>query len=543
MTSDSMYGLLKSTLTTIKDRHILSYFGRIYDNREVMDRIDRFAAFLKSEGIVKGDVVAICLPNIPEAMFAVYAVNKCGAVANLIHPLTPPLGLKKIIDNTGSKLLIYLDSFFIKGAIELKGVKTILCNVSDGMGFPMKPIASLATAKVRKAALKYPGTIDVRNCFNEKENFEFNADAEDIAVYLHSGGTTGTPKTIMLSNRSMNACADKTGILVGDFTGNTDAMLMVLPMFHGFGLGVAMHTTACKGAKIVMMPRFSGKEAAKKIKKKGVTFIAGVPQMYSKLMDAKEFKGEPLRKLKNIYCGGDKLPKSIKDRWDNLMQAHGNNIEILEGYGLTEMVTVTHVNIPGASKPGSVGKPLKGIGQKIIDENGNILPVGESGEICLSGSTMMSGYLKDSESTVKAMQKDKNGVNWIHTGDCGYIDSEGFLFFRERIKRMVKVSGINVFPQEIEYIVSALPEIKYSCALEINWHGKSGVKLYVVLEEGYELTDELKKKITEYIGDRLMKYSVPRDIVAREKLPLTQIGKVDYTALAAEEEAKGALKY
>jgi long-chain acyl-CoA synthetase len=538
-----MYGLLKSTLITVKDRHILSYYGRIYNNGEVLDRIDRFASFLKREGIKKGDVVALCLPNIPEAMFAFYAVNKCGAIANLIHPLTPPLGLKKIIDNTESKLLIYLDNFFIKGEKELKGVKTVLCNVSDGMGYPMKPLAMLATHKVRAHALKLPDTIDIRKCFDQKIEFEENTVSEDIAAYLHSGGTTGSPKTIMLSNRSMNACADKTGVLVGDFSGNTDAMLMVLPMFHGFGLGVAMHTTACKGAKVVMMPRFNNKEAAKTIRKQGVTFIAGVPQMYSKLMDARAFKGEPLRKLKNIYCGGDKLPKSIKDRWDNLMQAHGNNIEILEGYGLTEMVTVTHVNIPGASKPGSVGKPLKGIKQKIIDEKGNILTAGESGEICLSGSTMMSGYLKDPESTAKAMIKDKDGINWIHTGDCGYIDSEGFLFFRERIKRMIKVSGINVFPQEIEYTVSALPEIKYSCALEINWHGRSAIKLYVVLEEGYELNDELKKKITDYIGERLMKYSVPRDIVAREKLPLTQIGKVDYTALTSEEEAKGALKY
>ena len=543
MTDESMYGHIKKTLDKIKDREILNYFGKDYDNIEVQDRIDRLAYFLKSNGIGKGDVVAICLPNIPNAVFATYAVNKCGAIANLIHPLTPPIGLIKIIKDTNSKLLFHLDSFYKHGIIAFSEIKTIICNVSDDMPMPLKALVAFSTRNDRNLCLKANNTIDVRLCYNKVGEVNVDKGAEDIAAYLHSGGTTGTPKTIKISNRSLNACAEKTGELVGDINGNTDAMLMALPLFHGFGLGIAMHTTICKGGKVVLMPRFSGKEAAKIIKREPITFIAGVPQMYNKIMDSKKFKGKHLKRLKNNYCGGDKLPKSIKDRFDSIMQEVGNNIEILEGYGLTEMLTVTNVNIPGASKPSSVGKPLSGILNKIVDDDDNILKANESGQICLSGSTMMSGYLNDDEATNNAIKTDKNGVKWLYTGDCGYIDEDGFLFFRERIKRMIKVSGVNVFPQEIEYTISELNEIKFACALEIQWKTKTAIKLFVVLNEGFQMNDKLENKIMQYIGDRLMKYSVPRIIECRESLPLTSIGKVNYMALYNEEVKKGKLIY
>ena len=540
---NSIYHLAKATLTNVKDRKILNYFGKDLYNMEVLDRIDRLAFYLKNNGIKKGDVVAICLPNIPSAVFAVYAVNKCGAIANLIHPLTPPLGLKKIIDDTNTKLLIYLDSFYYNGIEVLQRIDTILCNVSHDMGMPIKALAWAKTLKAAKGSLKASNTVSIKDCYADNGEVNVDIDKEDIAVYLHSGGTTGTPKTIMISNRSINNCAEITGELVGDINGNTDAMLMVLPLFHGFGLAVSMHSTIFKGGKVVLVPRFSPKEAVKLIKRENVTFMAGVPQMYNKLMDVKGFDGEHIKRFKNIYCGGDKLPKSIKDRWDALMRKYGNNIELLEGYGLTEMLTVSHVNIPGASKASSVGKPLRGIKHRIEDENGNILPPNQSGQICLSGSTMMSGYLNDDETTKNIIKVDGNGEKWLCTGDCGYIDEDGFLFFRERIKRMIKVSGINVFPQEIEYTVSAMDEIKFACALEIKYNGKSGIKLYVVLEDGYSMDKALEDKIINYLSNRLMKYSVPKLIEVRDSLPLTQIGKVNYNKLHEEEQAGGKLEY
>lgn len=539
----NMYQLVHSTLTTVKDRDILSYFGKRFQNDEVLDRIDKLAYYLSLQGIGKGDVVAICLPNIPNAVFAVYAVNKCGAIANLIHPLTPALGLKKICENTKSKLLFYLDSFYHKGRNELSSIKTILCNVSDDMGMPIKLLAKLKTLKVKKECLRDSNTIDIQDCFSQSGKVSVDIDKEDIAIYLHSGGTTGVPKTIMISNRAINALANKTGSLVGDFQGNTDAMLMVLPLFHGFGLGVAMHTIIYKGAKIVLQPRFLPDETAKLIKREGITFMAGVPQMYSKLMDSKKFKGECIKNLKNVYCGGDKLPKSINDRWNDLMRDNGNDIEILEGYGLTEVVTVSHVNVPGASKTSSVGKPLKGMQHKIVDEKGNELPANQSGEICIRGETMMSGYLNDDDATKQAIRKDSNGIEWLHTGDCGFSDEEGFLFFRERIKRMTKISGINVFPQEIEYTVSALDEVKAACALEMKYKGKPAIKLYVLLENGFNLDGLLEQKIIDFLSDRLMKYSVPKIIVQRDSLPLTLVGKVDYMKLYKEEKEKGNLIY
>ncbi len=539
-----MYNNMINSLIGKDNRNLIFYYGKDIRKNTFLERINSFSNYLAEKGIQKGDVIAVCLPNIPSAIFAVYAINKVGAIANLIHPLMPPLGLKKIIDNTNSKMLIYLDSFYLKGMDILADIPTILCNVSDNMGMPIKLFAKFKTRNAKKITLQSDNTISMKECL--LSNYSYippNVLNEDIAVYLHSGGTTGSPKTIMLSNRSLNACAKNTGKVVEELRPNNDSMLMVLPLFHGFGLGVAMHTTLCKQGKVILLPRFNGKTVVKLIKKQPLTYIAGVPTMYQKIMETKGFKGKHLLKIKRAFCGGEKLPLAVKEKWDAIMQEVGSRCTILEGYGLTEMLTVTHLNPADNSKYPSVGLPLAGIKQKIIDSDGIELPNGEAGEICLSGGTIMSGYLNDQELTVQVKVKDKEGISWIKTGDCGYIDDEGYLYFKERIKRMLKVSGINVFPQEIENTVCEMKEIKQACALEIDYYSKVAVKLFIVLEDGIQFTDELKLKIDEYIAKRLMKYSRPRIIESRKEMPLTLVGKVNYIKLKEIEEARGALTY
>lgn len=534
MQYNNMYNLIKNEVI-MDDKPIIHYYNSKISKKDFFDKIERLSTYLYNQGIKKGDVVTICLPNIPCAIYAIYATNKIGAIANLVHPLMPALGLVKILKETKSKILFHMDNFYMKGLTHFADYKTILCNLSDEMAMPYRPIVKLATRKIKKYISKNcKNTIYYTNCLNDKKDIDVQTNLEDIAVYLHSGGTTGSPKTIKLSNRSLNSCAINTGSIIENrLEGFT---LMILPLFHGFGLGVTMHTSLYKGAGLILIPRFNPDKSCKLLKKYEVTLMSGVPQMYAKIMRSKHFKGKHLKNLKYMYCGGDSLKNNIKEEWDSTLKEFGNDCELQQGYGLTEMLSVTHVNRPGLSKKGTLGNPIVGTYQKIVDENGNTLKPNECGEILLSGANMMSGYLNDNKTTNEIMTKDKNGKVWIHTGDCGYIDDENFLYFKERIKRMVKISGINVFPQEIESVVSNIDEIEHSCAIETSVNDKPAIKLYVVTRNNKKLDEILKDKITSYISKRLMKYSVPKIIEQKDKLPLTLIGKVDFRKLSEKEK-------
>lgn len=521
------------------NREVINYFNKPILSEQFYEDVDALSNFFNSLGIIKGDCVAMCLPNIPNAIMSFYAINKMGAIANIIHPLMPPLGLKKILSDISCKAIFVFDMFYngIKEILKEFDINVVVCSASDYLPsyqkYPFRLICYPKTIK-NKYGVKIFNYEKIKKKYSGKCDVNPNVEGTDIAVYLHSGGTTGKPKTVMLSNWALNACSRNVRVLIGDRVEPKQSMLMVLPLFHVYGLGVCMHTSISAGGRVVLMPQFKPKGACKLIAKQKINFITGVPAMYEKLMKQKSFYGKHLKSLRNCYCGGDKLKPEIKENFDNIMAQYGSSATLCEGYGLTE-ATICTVNIAEEAKLGSIGKPLKGIKILIVNQKNEPCPIGDYGEICICGEVIMNGYLNDSETTKKVLFT-LNGETYVKSGDCGYMDADGYVYYVDRYKRMVKISGINVFPAEIEQtLYKSCEKIDKCCAVEFNINGKSAIKLFVVLKQGFAPSDEMKTEIIEIISERLMKYSIPKEIIFQNDLPLTDIGKVDYNRIQQNE--------
>ncbi len=521
------------------NRPLISYYNNEMSTNTFFKQVDIVANALSAMGVGKGDNIALCLPNIPNAIIIFYATNKLGAVVNLIHPLVPAKALADIVQEHKSKVVFVLDMFYNKHKefLEKSQVYSVVCRPSDYLKNVYKFGYNVYTAskkpKLNGNAVFYKAFIKNQSVTAKAEE-HFEGIGDNVACYIHSGGTTGVPKTAIIPNRAINECSYSIRTLIGDEAQKGESMLMVLPMFHIFGLGVCMHSTLTAGARCVLIPVFKPKSLARTIKKQKVTYMTGVPSMYQKLVKLKSFGGKYLQKMKSCYCGGDKLKQEIKEDFDAIMKKYNSSCTLCEGYGLTE-AGVCNVNVEEYSKKGSVGKPLGDIKVCIVDSNRKQLAYGERGEICLSGDNLMLGYYKDEETTNKVLF-EMDGVKWLATGDYGYLEESGHLFFVDRIKRMVKISGMNVFPNEIEYLVMQnVTEIDRCCVIDLIKNEKPYLKLFVTMKEGYQYGDDIKQKIKNTIITNLMKYSLPKVIECVEQLPLSEIGKVDYNKLKQKE--------
>lgn len=526
---NTMYSYLSERLRGKKSDSI-TFFGTNISSESLLLEIDSLAAFLKISRVEQGESIAICLPNIPEAIIAFYAVNKTGAVANMIHPLIGSEGLFNILKRTRSTYLFIMDSFYIKHREVLKKLPltVVICSPKNYLSGLYKTVYKIKNRKIDKAINK-KDVLFFKDLIGIDYDFDPIPSKDDIAVYLHSGGTTGEPKTVMLSNFALNSLSDSLEewfIQKKPFSID-DAILMVLPLFHGFGLGVCMHTILPR-FRLVLMPSFNAKSAIKLIKKEKITFLAGVPAMYQKLLKEKSFMGPHLKNIQFIFSGGDKLPDNLKIEFDKAIKDSGGHSEILEGYGLTETVTVCTINPIDAPKLSSIGKPIPKT-ELIIYDGKNICAPNVPGEILITGDTLMSGYLNDIDTTNQCFT-NINGKRYVKTGDCGYLDEEGYLFFKDRYKRMVKISGIGIFPAEIEAAVLKMNEIVRACAIPAGGE-KPYIKLYIELKGDIVFSLDLENKIKNKISTELIKYAVPREIIVKKELPLTKVGKVDISAL------------
>lgn len=505
----------------------LYYKGKYFDYATVLRETDALACGLQRQGIRPGDVVTICMPNVPESIYALYAVNKLGAVAHLVHPLAPAAQLEKFMRKSGSKLLMVL-------SIALADYAPLATALQYGI-VAVPPARSLGAVKSavfnwlnRKSIVKAQGVRFYDDLAVKGGHVEPHPYAERTAVYLHSGGTSGEPKIIELSDFSVNALAERVPHILSfmDKLEGT-AMLAVLPMFHGFGLAMGVHAPLAYGAVSVLMPKFSTKETLQLLEKGRLNYLIGVPVLYEALLRKPEFSGEKLKNIKIAFIGGDCVQPDLLTRFDTRMRENGSAARLFEGYGLTETVTVCNVNLFNANRAGSVGKPLPGLVCRIVDETGRPLPAGEVGEILIGGDTMMTGYLHDADATA-ATFTELDGVRYVRTGDAGWLDADGYLYFKQRLKRIVKIAGISVYPSEIEAVAGGMPGIAEACAIEGKADSKTVIELYLV---GEKLSEE---EICSAIERELGKYAVPRKIVWLDALPKTLIGKVDVKTLEAQ---------
>ena len=375
----------------------------------------------------------------------------------------------------------------------------------------------------------------------DDENIELPTEkhAEDPAVVLYSGGTTGVTKGILLSNLNFNALGAQI-VATNPMFAPGDKMLAIMPMFHGFGLGVSIHSMLVNGGECILVPQFTPKTYAQLLSRYKPNFIAGVPTLFEALLRIDGLEKLDLSCLNGVFSGGDSLSAELKKRFDAFLKAHKATIEVREGYGTTECVTASCLTPYHMSRAGSIGIPFPDTFYKIVKVGTTEeVPYGTEGEICLSGPTMMLEYVNQPEETANTLRIHGDGITWVHTGDLGIMDEDGFIYFRQRIKRMIITSGYNVYPSQIENILDAHEHIHLSCVIGVRDPYKmQKVKAFVVLKPGYEPSEEMKAEILEYCKKNIAKYAMPYDIEFRDELPKTLVGKVAYRVLEEEEIAK-----
>ena len=545
----SLYKLLENSILQHPDYISYNYYGTKRTYKEFAQEIDKCARAFKSLGVKSKDRVSICMPNTPEAIISFYALNKIGAVANMIHPLSAENEIKHFLNVSKSKYIIAIDISFSKInhiAKETVLKKCIIVSAKNSMPFHMKigyEITKGRKIKIEKSnlILKWNDFIKLNENYNEEIKDNFNG--EHVAAILYSGGTTGYPKGIELTNLNFNSLAMQSYEACRCLE-EKDKVLAIMPIFHGFGLGICIHTVQYFGGTSILLPQFSSKAFDKLLKKYKPNIIAGVPTLYEALLKNKNLEGYDLSFLKCVISGGDSLSISLKKKVDIFLKEHGANIQIREGYGLTECVTGSCLTPLNYYREGSIGIPYPDTYYKIVKPNTDEeLLFGEEGEILISGPSVMKGYLDDEEETKQTLRKHKDDLTWMYTGDLGYMDKDGFIYFKQRLKRMIISSGYCLYPQYIENIIDSHPKVLMSCVIGIEHPYKVQVaKAFIVLRNGYTPNDELLKEIKEYCETNLVKYSLPYEYEFRTELPKTLVGKIAYTKLEEEERNKNGKK-
>lgn len=505
--------------------------------------IEKCARSLRTIGVRQGDRVTIAMPNCPQAIYMFYAINLVGGVANMVHPLSGEKELEFYINESQSVTVVTLDQFYHKfEAIRQNTcvVNIILARIRDELSQPLK--VGYMLTEGRKIE-KIPSDAPVINwdefmrlgkaCF---WNYKVKRTANDPAAILYSGGTTGTTKGILLTNLNFNALGQQI-IATNPMFRIGDKMLSAMPLFHGFGLGVCIHSMLSQGGRCILVPRFTAESYAKLITKYRCNFIAGVPTLYEALLRLKSMSKADLSCLKGVFSGGDSLSVELKKKFDKFLYDHKAVIQVREGYGTTETVTACCLTPTHMFKEGSIGLPFPDTYIKIVKpDTDQEVPYGEEGEILLAGPTVMSEYINHPAETAKTIRQNPDGLRWVYTGDLGYMDDEGFVYFKGRIKRMIITSGYNVYPAQLENIIDANELVHMSCVIGVpDSYRMQRVKAFIMLKEGVPASETTRQELLSYCQKHMAKYAVPKDIEFRESLPKTLVGKVAYRQLEEEE--------
>ena len=540
----SMFDMVKKSADSYEDYIAYDFMGKAVTYGLFMEEIDVCAKALVKYGVKKGDVVTICLPNVPQAVIMFYALNKIGAISSMVHPLSAENEIMFFLNETKSTLAITLSQFFDKFD-SIKG-KT--------------PLEKLVVAKIGEALPKVKGVLykfvghepkvpDLPWVVSWNDFMQEGKNAEDVeweefrgcddAVILFSGGTTGTSKGILLTNLNFNALALQTAAAGAClFPGGT--MLSIMPVFHGFGLGVGIHTMLVAAARCILVPRLNVEEFPALFKKYKPNYMAGVPTLFEAMMRNEKMAEADLSCLKGLFSGGDSLSIELKKKIDKFLSDRGASIQVREGYGTTECVTASCLTPTDYYREGSIGIPFPDTYYKIVIPNTNEEAApGQMGEICITGPTLMKEYINNPKETIQTLRVHDDGKTYLHTGDLGYMDDDGFVYFVQRLKRMIVTSGYNVYPSQIENIIDSHEAVMFSTVIGVKDDYKmQRVKAFIILKPGFSPSDEIMQSIKSHCAKNIAKYALPSEYEFRDNLPKTLVGKVAYRELEKEEEEK-----
>jgi long-chain acyl-CoA synthetase len=535
----TLYEAVVQTAARVPDAIAWDFFDTESSYRDFVASIDHCATALASLGLKTGQRLLIVMPTCPQGIIAFYAANKLGAVAALVHPLSKWPEIEHYLNASGARIALTLDAFyrvFSQIAPDPPLETLILARIPDYLS-PLKKLGFCLTngrkipsvprdPRVRwwsdLMAASYPASPRAATT------------THDPAAILFSGGTTGEPKGILLSNRNFIAEGMQAAAWVG--MSSADAILAILPIFHGFGLGVCVNAAFMAGGKTILVPKFDAKMVARLLKSKRPNLLAGVPTLYDALSKDPSLAKADLSCLHATFSGADTLPRPVKERFEKLVSDRGGNAKLVEGYGLTEAVTAIMATPLSEYREGSIGIPFPDTLAKIcrLGTTEEAAP-GAEGEICVAGPSVMLGYLDDPEATAETLRTHADGRVWLHTGDLGKMAADGFFYFTVRLKRMIKSSGFNVYPAQVEAVLYQHPLVAEACVVGVPDPSQvERVKAYVVLKDGSQANAATQQALIEHCQRSLIKWSCPREIEFREALPKTRLSKVDYKVLVRE---------
>lgn len=523
----------------------LEYMGSEISYGELFAHIDECVRALTALNVKQGDIVTVALPSIPEALYMVYALNKMGAVANMIHPLAGENELLHYLNEVSSDVAVIFEGTYkiIEKSIHTTTVqKAVVISAGDSLPFGIKQLYMLKN-KLPKFAPDgmFMNWKQFVSTGKDVMLVPVKKDSSTVAVISHTGGTTGEPKGVMCSDKNINALIWQIGCNLPH--GRQERYLVVLPPFINYSLVNAMLEPLAFGFRVILIPSYDPNKFDEYVKKYQPNHISSIPAYWEACLSNEKLKKMDLSCLKYIFYGGDAMNVKKEAEVNELLHSCGVQMKLRKGLGSTEVVSAATVTYDDCNMPGSVGAPLIRVNCKIV-EPGTFeeLSYNQEGEICFAGDTVMLGYYNKPDATDEIIKIHPDGQRWIHTGDLGYMTESGVLFVSGRIKRIIMTKGkdgvvTKMFPDRIEKAVLIHPAIGLCCVIGVADEERIHyAKAVVVLNDGCEESDQITQEIINNCKDSLPEYMVPEVVEYRTDLPRTERGKVDYRALEKETE-------
>lgn len=514
---------LSRTAQRFPNRPALLFQGTSISYKDLDELVSRFASALTAIGVKPGDKVALLLPNLVQAVVAIYGSFRAGATVVMNNPLYTDRELEHQLNDSGSTYLVCLD-VLVPRMIALRektGVKKIVsCHIKDYLPFFLR----LLFPYVKKGMhLKTPAAPDVMEFTDLVKDHEplkqpHKPEWDDNAVLLYTGGTTGVSKGVQLTHANLSSNVQQCGAWFPGFSQGEEVAIGCLPFFHSFGMTTAMNISIYYGWANVLIPKPEPKAILDAIQKYKASFMPAVPTLYNGLINYPDLKNYDLTSLRGCFSGGAPLPLETIRAFEKLTGA-----QICEGYGLTESSPVTHINPFGAkTKPGTIGLPVPNTDAKLVDIDDfdrEITEPGAAGELCLKGPQIMKGYINRPEETAVTL---KDG--WLLTGDIAAVDEEGFFAIVDRKKDMIISGGFNIYPRDVDEVLFSHPKIMEACAIGVpDQHSGERIKAFVVLKPGETSTQE---EIVDFCRQNLVRYKVPKYVDFVDTLPKSAVGKI-----------------
>lgn len=520
----------------------VNYLGNKITYGDLLRNIDKAAAAFLKAGVREKEIVTVALPSLPEAVYCVYALNKIGAIANMIHPLAGKNETAFYVNEVKSRVVVIFDGAYDTVADALPTTtaqKVIVVSVGDSLPRLMRAAYSL---KVKKPKMISPMFQSWKSFISEGANTPVRAVKRHIhetAVISHTGGTTGEPKGCMISDYNINA--EIWQVIKTMENKRQQTMLVVLPPFVNYSLVNAMLEPLCAGFITVMLPKYEPEKFPEYVTKYGVNHVNSIPAYWEALLSVPNIQKYDLSGLGFIFYGGEGMHKDKEEDVNRLLASCGAKVKLQKGLGMTELTSAATATFEAVNTLGSVGIPLAKMVVKAVDvDDGTEKTYGEEGELCITGPTVMLGYFHNQEATNDLIKTDKDGVRWIHTGDLGKISPDGVVRITGRVKRIIMTKGSDgqvtkMFPNRIEKAISNTDSVLVCCVVGVPDEQRINVpKAFVVLKPGVEKSDAIRQEIHDNCHKMLPGYMVPEEIEFRDSFPRTPRGKVDYRALESE---------